>query len=109
MILIMVIMTSCKKYNSISSPKNVVASVSGNQLTLTWDKVKYAEQYCIFKKMEGYLTTNGEFVEMMDSPTTEVYYEVLSSSGVTTYTYQVVAENKREISSDPGTSNSVTY
>lgn len=105
----MIIISSCEKFKRISTPQNVVASVSGNQLTLTWDNVKNAEQYHIFKRMEGYLSTNGEFVEMMDGPTTEVYYEMLSTSGVTTYTYQVVAENKREVKSEPGTSNSVTH
>jgi hypothetical protein len=107
------IMSSCEKPNAISTPKNVTASVTGNQLTLTWDKVKGVEQYHIFRKMEGYYGSSGQFLEMSENPITEVYSEDLGAPTGTTYTYQVVAEKTgsvgQEVFSDRATSNAVTH
>ena len=105
----LVFLSACKKMFEVGTPQNVHASISGKVLTVTWSAVSGAEKYHVFEKLEGYMSTGGQFLERVENPTSPVFTRTFDwSPDGTTYTYQICAEKDGRFSSY-GTSNSVKY
>jgi len=94
-----------------AAPQNVVASISGTTVTVTWSAVPGAETYDVCDRMEGQVMTGGNCSELgagEDLYATSFTYDVSSVKGVT-YSYRVRASNAIGDSAWSEYSNPVSY
>jgi hypothetical protein len=92
-------------------PSNVRASISGNSITVAWDKVSGADSYDVCRKMEGYFSSSGSCSELnagTDVRGTSMTYTETPSNN-TTFTYRVRASNNVGTSDWSDYSNAIVH
>ena len=76
---------------SLSIPSNLATTASSGTITLSWDAVSGASQYCTQMQSTSYVYQSYPNSECVSAPTTSMVFDNLNSDSTTTYYFSVKA------------------